>query len=275
MIVLLAVLVLLWEGYKAVGKASGGLIPGTAFGLPVSPYDTSMPHVWDIVGTLFEPAQRGSSRTVLLILLEASLFTFREVLLGFTIGSLFGFALAVLFVISAPMERGLMPYVVGSQTVPLLAIAPMVVIWGSQIGWPAWGSVAVISAYLSFFPVTINTLRGLRSPSPTAIELMRSYAATRSQLLWKLQVPGALPYIFTALKLAATASVVGAIIGELPSGLSVGLGRSLLNASYFFGTAPERLFAVILIAALMGMVAFGMVALAEKLVLPDERRADG
>jgi len=272
---LLAVLALLWEGYKAIGKAADGLIPFTSIELPVSPYDTSMPHVWDIATALFSEAQRGDQQTLLALYLEAALFTFREVILGFAMGSAFGFGLAVLLVLFAPIERGLMPYVIASQTVPLLAIAPMVVIWGSQIGWPSWVSVSLISAYLSFFPVTINTARGLRSPEASAVELMRSYAATRTQLLWKLQVPASLPYVFTALKLAATASVVGAIIGELPAGLTVGLGRSLLRASYFFGTAPERLFAAVVVSAILGMVAFGLVSLAERMVIPEARRVAG
>ena len=108
-----------------------------------------------------------------------------------------------------------------SQTIPILAIAPMVVIWVEpEAARPlqGWGAVAVIAAYLTFFPVTINTLRGLQSADPRALELMRSYAASRWAVLWKLRVPASLPYIFSALKIAATASVVGAIIGELPSG---------------------------------------------------------
>lgn len=274
-VLLIALLVVLWEGYKALGKAADGMIPFTSVELPVSPYDTSMPHTWDVISALFSPAQRGAEQTLVGLYLEAALFTFREVILGFLIGSAFGFGLAVVFVLYGPIERGLLPYVIASQTVPLLAIAPMVVIWGSQIGWPSWVSVSLISAYLSFFPVTINAARGLRSPQPSAVELMRSYAATRPQLLWKLQIPASLPYVFTALKLAATASVVGAIIGELPAGLSVGLGRSLLRASYFFGTAPERLFGAVLVAALLGMLAFGLVALAERLVVPEARRVAG
>jgi len=274
-LVLVIVLIVLWEGYKAMGKATGGMIPFTTVGLPVSPFDTSMPHTWDIAAALFGPAQRGADKSLLVLYLEAALFTFREVLLGFAIGSAVGFGLAVLFVVNAPIERGLMPYVVASQTVPLLAIAPMVVIWGSQIGLPSWGSVSLIAAYLSFFPVTINTVRGLRSPPPLAVELMRSYAASRTDLLRKVQIPASLPYVFTALKLAATASVVGAIVGELPAGLSVGLGRSLLRASFFFGTSPERLFAAVIVAALLGIVAFGLVAVAERIVVPEARRVEG
>ena len=165
-----------------------------------------------------------------------------------------------------------MPYVVASQTVPLLAIAPMIVIWGSRLAWPAWMSVALISTYLTFFPVTINTLRGLRSPDPTALELMRSYAASEWQILFKLRLPAALPYIFAALKVSASASVIGAIIGELPSGIADGLGRSLLTFSYYYISGPEKLYAAILVAAVVGIAFALAVMLAERLILPPERR---
>jgi NitT/TauT family transport system permease protein len=271
-IVILVALMLLWEGYKALGVATKGLIPFTEIKLPVRPDDTAMPHVWDIFGSLLKPAQRGGEDTLAELLFKAALFTWREALVGFLIGSLVGFTLGVFFVHSALLERGLMPYVVASQTVPLLAIAPMVVIWGSRLNWPAWLAVTIISAYLTFFPVTINTLRGLSSPDPTALELMRSYAASNWQVLWKLRVPAALPYIFTALKISATASVIGAIVGELPSGIADGLGRALLTYSYYFSNGPEKLFAAILFSALLGIVFVLIVIQIERLVVPSQRR---
>lgn len=225
--------------------------------------DRSMPHVKDMVTTIFEPPRRGSDVMLWQILASAALFTLREAMAGFLFGGILGFGLGVLFAHSGLLERGLLPYVVASQTVPLLAIAPMVVIW---LGG-SWLSVAVISAYLTFFPVTINTLRGLRSPEPTALELMRSYAATPSEILWKLRVPAALPYIFTALKISATASVVGAIIGELPSGTADGLGRIILNFNQYYATGPEKLWASILFSALTGMVFFLIVTLVERIVV--------
>jgi NitT/TauT family transport system permease protein len=273
-VLVLLVLCGLWEGYKAIGEATGNKIPFTDIALPVRSTDNSMPHVWQMVGTLFEPARRGGAEILLAILLRNALFTWREALVGFAIGSLIGFTLGVIFVHSSLLERGLMPYVVASQTVPLLAIAPMVVIWGSRLGWPAWASVTVISAYLTFFPVTINTLRGLTSPEATALELMRSYAATPWEVLWKLRVPAALPYIFTALKISATTSVIGAIVGELPSGIPDGLGRSLLTFAQYFSTGPEKLFAAVLISALLGIAFFGVVALIERLVIPPSRRLE-
>ena len=213
MLLILLVLAGAWEGYKALGAATQGVVPFTTLPLPVRADDKSMPHLGTILGTLFQPARRGGELMLWQILLEAALFTWREALAGFVLGSLVGFLLGVVFVHSSLLERGLMPYVVASQTVPLLAIAPMVVIWGSRLNLPAWTSVTMISAYLTFFPVTINTLRGLNSPEPTALELMRSYAASRWQILWTLRVPAALPYVFTALKISASVSVIGAIVG--------------------------------------------------------------
>ena len=289
-ILILLLLAILWETYKLLGATGGAYLRGTvpvqadegspvgilcgAIGLcevelPVRADDRAMPHVWEILKTIFEPPRRGSNTILLTILLRASLFTLREAVFGFLIGGCLGFVLGVAFAHSGLLERGLLPYVVASQTVPLLAIAPMVVIW---LGG-SWFSVAVIAAYLTFFPVTINTLQGLRSPEPTAIELMHSYAATPWDILWKLRVPAALPYIFTALKVSATASVVGAIIGELPSGIADGLGRVILNFNQYYTTGPEKLWASILFAALTGMTFFLVISLLERLVV-QERVSD-
>jgi NitT/TauT family transport system permease protein len=271
-LIILIVLCLLWEGYKAIGAATGDKIPFTDSPLPVRSDDSSMPHIANIIGALFLPAQRGNDTTVISILFQAALFTWREAIVGFLIGSVIGFTLGVMFSRWQLLERGLMPYVVASQTVPLLAIAPMVVIWGSQLGWDTWVAVTIISAYLTFFPVTINTLRGLRSPEPTSVELMKSYASSEGQLLWKLRVPAALPYIFTALKISATASVIGAIIGELPSGIADGLGRVLLTYSYYYISGPEKLYAAIIMSALLGIAFTTLIIVVEKIVVPPQRR---
>ena len=283
-ILIVLLLALLWEAYKLLGAPGGaylrGTVPAQADGgkpvgilcgsaglceveLPVRADDRAMPHVWDIFQTIFEPPRRGSDTILLTILLRASLFTLQEAVFGFLFGGCLGFVLGIVFAHSGLLERGLLPYVVASQTVPLLAIAPMVVIW---LGG-SWFSVAVIAAYLTFFPVTINTLQGLRSPEPTAIELMHSYAATKWDILWKLRVPAALPYIFTALKVSATASVVGAIIGELPSGIADGLGRVILNFNQYYATGPEKLWAAILFASLTGLTFFLLISLLERMIV--------
>ena len=283
-ILILLLLGALWEAYKLLGAPGGAYLRGTVpaqsdggnpvgilcgsvglceLELPVRADDRAMPHVWDIFQTIFEPPRRGSDTILLTILVRASIFTLQEAVFGFFFGGCLGFALGVLFAHSGLLERGLLPYVVASQTVPLLAIAPMVVIW---LGG-SWFSVAVIAAYLTFFPVTINTLQGLRSPEPTAIELMHSYAATKWDILWKLRVPAALPYIFTALKVSATASVVGAIIGELPSGIADGLGRVILNFNQYYATGPEKLWAAILFASLSGLTFFLVISLLERMLV--------
>ncbi|MDP8959103.1 MAG: ABC transporter permease [Actinomycetota bacterium] len=274
-LLLLGLALLAWEGYKLLGAATGGSIPFTGVELPVRSDDRSMPHLWDIVGALFRPVRRGGEEVLLSILLQAALFTWRSALVGFVAGSVIGFLLGVVFVHSRPLERGLMPYVVASQTVPIIAIAPMVVIWGSRLGWPSWRGVAVISAYLTFFPVAINTLRGLRSPQPVALELMRSYASSRWDVLWKLRFPAALPFLFTALKVSATLSVIGAIVGELPAGMAEGLGRALLTFMYYYVSGPEKLYAAVLVSAALGIVFVGSVTLLERLLVPGPREGLG
>jgi len=270
---ILAVLVAVWEGYKWMGTATGGVWPGTGIALPVRTNERSMPHTWDIVFALLRPARRGGDM-LLLVLLRAAFFTWRSALIGFLLGSAVGFGLGVLFVRSALAERGLMPHVVASQTVPILAIAPILVVWAGRMNVTRWLVVAVVSAYLAFFPVAINTLRGLRSPDATASELMRSYAAAPNQVLWKLQVPAALPYLFPALKIAATASVIGAIVGELPASMPDGLGRAILNFAAAFSAAPEKLFASILVASMVGIGFVGIVVLAERTLIPPSRRLE-
>jgi NitT/TauT family transport system permease protein len=275
-------LALVWEGYKLLAGPGGQYLIGTTpvkvavesqpgplcrglglceVKLPIRGDDRAMPHLKDMITTLFQPPRRNADVLLIQILFWAALFTLQEAMVGFLIGGVLGFSLGVIFAHSSLLERGLLPYVVASQTVPLLAIAPMVVIWlGGN-----WLSVAIIAAYLTFFPVTINTLRGLRSPEPTAVELMHSYAATPWEILWKLRVPAALPYIFVALKISATASVVGAIIGELPSGIADGLGRIILNFNQYYATGPEKLWATILFASLTGMAFFLIITMLEKI----------
>jgi NitT/TauT family transport system permease protein len=250
---------LLWEVYKLIWGWLGWI-------RPVRPDDVVMPHTWDMVLEFFQPVRRGGT-LLIFDLATRSIWTIREALLGFAIGALVGFGLGVLFVRSRLAERAFMPYVVASQTVPILAIAPMVVVWGGRINVPQWMSVSVIAAYLTFFPVAINTLRGLRSPDPNAMELMKSYAAEPSQVLWKVQVPAALPYIFTALKVSASASIIGALIGELPAGFQHGLGRALLTFSSQFAVQSTKLYATVIVCALVGILFVNAVALTEAKVV--------
>jgi len=255
----IAVFWVLWEGYRWFGETVGITWP-----FPVN--ETNMPHIHDMLNALTEPLQPGGPP---LIQLEWhwALFTAKEALLGFVIGGAVGFGLAVLLAHSVLLRRGLLPYIVVSQTVPILAVAPMVVVGLGTKGVTPWVSVSVIAAYLTFFPVAMNTLRGLLSPRPRDLELMRSYAADRRSVLWKLRLPASLPFVFSALKIAATASVIGAIIGETPASIQDGLGGAIVNFNQYYSTGPERLWATNIVCAVLGFAFFGAVVLVEHFVL--------
>jgi NitT/TauT family transport system permease protein len=250
----------LWEAFKWFGEATGFRL-GT-----FEVNDRTLPHVHDIVGQLFEPSRRNGP-LLIEVLWDSMLFTAKEAAVGFALGASFGFLIAIVLVHSSLLQRGVLPYIVASQTIPILAIAPMVVVWLGGRGFPDWFSVSVIAAYLTFFPVTINMLRGLQSVDPRALELMRSYAGGRWPILWKLRVPASLPYFFAALKVSVTASVVGAIIGELPASIQDGLGGAILNFNQYYASSPPSLWATNLIAALLGITFYLVVAGAERLVV--------
>jgi NitT/TauT family transport system permease protein len=265
------VVLLVWEGVKFLGGVPWRT-PGGQTGTPViwnPPFrwpfanDLNLPHVWNIVLVFFQPWQRGADRNVAQFLFDASLYTWREAAIGFVLGALIGLALATVFVHSRLLERALVPYVIASQTVPIIALAPLIVFaFGSSVL-----SVVVIATYLTFFPVTIAMIRGLRSFDPRAMELMRSYSASRRAVFWKLRLPASLPYLFTALKIAATASIVGAIIGEGPGGINDGLGLVILTFNQYYITGPEKLWAAIVASALVGIAFFLVVRIAEIYVL--------
>ena len=262
---------LVWEGAKWLGGDPWrlhGTVAGIAIDYEHRPPlnwriadDLSLPHIWDVARAFVDPAQR-SGPPLALDLAGRALFTFREALTGFVLGGLLGLLLGVLFIHSRLAERALVPYVVASQAVPILAISPIIVV-ATKAGWL---SVAIISAYLTFFPVTIASLRGLRAADPRAFELFRSYAASSRQVLWQLRLPTSVPYLFASLRVAAAASVIGAIIGELPSGIPDGLGSAILNYNQYYVTAPERLWATIAVCSLVGLRFVGLVRLAEAIL---------
>jgi NitT/TauT family transport system permease protein len=200
-------------------------------------------------------------------LLRAALFTAKEAVVGFALGASIGFLLGVVMSQWRVVQRGFLPYVVASQTVPILAVAPIVVVYLGSRHVAPWFAVAVIAAYLTFFPVAVNTLRGLQSTDRRAVELMQSYAAGRWAILWRLRVPAAMPYIFSALKVSATACIVGAIIGESPSSIQEGLGGYIVSFNQYYTLSPENLWATNIVAAALGISFFLVVVLAEKLVV--------
>jgi NitT/TauT family transport system permease protein len=254
-----AVLWGLWEGYRALGIAAD-------LTWPFHVDDTTMPHLHAIVAQLFEPS-RVNGPLLISVLWHSALFTAKEAATGFALGAAVGFLLAIVLAHSKLLQRGFLPYIVASQTVPILAIAPMVVVWLGSLNVAAWFSVAVIAAYLTFFPVTINALRGLTAVDPRALELMRSYAASRWAILWRLRVPTSLPYLFSALRVAAAGSVVGAIVGELPSSIQNGLGGAILNFAQYYTFQPKSLWATNLVAAALGICFFLVVLVAERVVV--------
>ncbi|MFL5756223.1 MAG: ABC transporter permease [Chloroflexota bacterium] len=222
--------------------------------------DLSLPHVWDIGAAFTQPIASGEPLGASLV--GAALYTLRTAAIGFAAGAALGLLIGIVFVHSRLLERALVPWVVASQTVPIIAIAPIVVV---ALG-ASFVSVAVIATYLTFFPVVIASVRGLRAFDPRAGELMRSYAATPRQVLWRLRLPASVPYLFGALRIAAAASVVGTIIGELPSGIPQGLGSAILNYNQYYVTAPQRMWATIAVCTLSGLVFVGLVALAERIL---------
>lgn len=253
-----------WELYKLLGEATGGTWPGSSIELPVSPDDLTMPHSWDIAASFFEPVQRGSGEPLALSLLKAAGFTLLEAAAGFAIGAVVGLALAVAMLRWRKLDLGLVPWINISQTVPLIALAPIVVTWGKQTFLGDRASVALIAAYLTFFPVAVNGLAGLKSPSPESLELMRSYAAPWRKTLFTLRFPAARPYLFPAFKLAATLSVVGAIVGEISAGVRGGLGRAILDFAGRYTTGPEKLYAAVIAAGLLGLFVFSVANAAER-----------
>jgi NitT/TauT family transport system permease protein len=175
--------------------------------------------------------------------------TLSATLLGFVFGSLLGIALAVFIVHNSATDRSLMPWIIASQTVPILAIAPMIIVVLNAVGIAGLIPKALISTYLSFFPVVVGMVKGFRSPEPIQLDLLRTYSASPTQVFFKLRWPIALPYLFTSMKVAVAASLVGAIVGELPAGGGNGLGARLLAGSYYGQTI--QIWSALLVAAIL------------------------
>jgi NitT/TauT family transport system permease protein len=190
--------------------------------------------------------------------------TVSSTLLGFLFGSVLGILLAVGTVHSPVLDRSLLPWIIASQTVPILAIAPMVVVVLGSIGFVGLFPKAVISMYLCFFPVTIGMVKGLRSPDPLQLDLMRTYSASPAQVLWKLRWSAATDFMFASLKVAIATSLVGAIVGELPTGAQAGLGARLLSGSYYGQTI--QIWSALFMAAIIGVALVAAVGLIEHLV---------
>ena len=258
--------VALWEMYKVVGPQNGGKLFGAGV-LPRS-NDTAMPHVWTMLSRYGRPEVRGSDKRVWVVVLAGAWFSFRLSIVGFLLGSSIGVGLSVLMSRFRLVERGLLPYLVVSQTVPLIALAPLVALWGGKLHifgfeWPRWLSAAVLGAFLSFFPIAVGTLRGLASAPAASVELMESYAASWKQILLKLRFPSAIPYMIPAFKLGASGSVVGVVVAEISTGLKGGIGRLIIEYAREATADRAKVFTAVFGAAALGLTMAGVIAISD------------
>jgi len=191
--------------------------------------------------------------------------TISATLLGFLIGTTAGILLAVGIIHNKAMDLSVMPWAIASQTIPILAIAPMIIVVLNSMGIQGLIPKAIISAFLSFFPVLVGMVKGLRSPDQMQLDLLATYNASRAQTFWKLRLPSSMPYLFTSLKVGIAASLVGAIVGELPTGAVAGLGARLLSGSYYGQTV--QIWAALFAAALVAAALVAIVGLIEKRTL--------
>ena len=191
--------------------------------------------------------------------------TISATLSGFVIGAALGMLLAIGIVHNRAMDKSMMPWVIASQTIPILAVAPMIIVVLNAVGISGLLPKALISAYLSFFPVVVGMVKGLRSPDNLLLDLMRTYHASPSQLFWKLRWPASLPFLFTSLKVAVAIALVGAIVGELPTGAVAGLGARLLSGSYYGQTI--QIWAALFMAAVVAALLVSLVGVAHRMVL--------
>ena len=190
---------------------------------------------------------------------------------GFCHGNVLGLVLSICIVHSRTLDRALLPWVVASQSVPVLAIAPIVLVILGSMGFSGVAPKAVIAMYLCFFPVTVAMVQGLRSPQVIETEMMHTYAASRWQALWMLRLPAALPFLFPALRVGIAAGLVGAMVAELPTGAQAGLGARLLTGSYYGQTI--QIWSALVMSALLGLTLTGIVAAIETWVLGQRRQA--
>lgn len=258
-----------WEAYKALVPDDGWVL-GEVRVLPRTT-DVAMPHLWDMVARAAEPLTSApDSPPLWLATLQGAGFTLGVSAVGWVAGVVFGLLVAVLMARFVPARAGLLPWVVLSQTVPLIAIAPLVKRWGAQLevgtfDWQDWMSVAVIASYLAFFPVSVGALRGFTSPDAAAdgvrLDLFRAYGVGWWTTFWRLRAPSSVPYLLPALRLAAANAVVGTVVAEVSTGLRGGLGRMIVEFGASASADPAKQWSPIAGAVLVGLAATGLVAL--------------
>ena len=273
----------IWELYKFLGPAEGvvvGATDDTGSGVMILPrtHDRAMPHIWDMFARLFEPTSGGDTPLLIVSVVSAALLTLGIAAVGWVIGVAVGGLLGLIMQRWRLAEWGILPWVVVSQTVPLIAFAPVVNAIGKQIDrgglpWPEWVSVALIASYLAFFPVAIGALRGLGAPDRIHLDLMRSYGSGYWPTLLRLRLPAAVPYLLPALRLAAANAVVGAVVAEVSIGMRGGIGRMLIQLAGQGSSDPAAPWGPTFGAVAMGLVAAGSVAVLG-LILAKYRRGE-
>ncbi|RHW25987.1 ABC transporter permease subunit [Nocardioides immobilis] len=260
-----AAVVATWDVYKAFGPEQGVLVGDTRV-LPRTT-DLAMPHSWEMLQRFGEPVTGlPDAPDAIRAVFDASMFSLGLAARGWLIGVVVGMLLALLMSRLRIVESALLPWVILSQTVPLIAIAPLVRRWGSeiQIGsyvWSSEDSVAVIAAYLAFFPVAVGALRGLKSPDKTHLDLMRAYGVGWWRSLITLRLPSSVPYLLPALRLAAASAVIGAVVAEVSIGLKGGLGRMVIDYAVAASGDPAKPWAPIFGAVAVGLAAAGAIGL--------------
>ncbi|GLI27472.1 hypothetical protein ARHIZOSPH14_17140 [Agromyces rhizosphaerae] len=267
----------IWELYKWLAPADGVVIGETRV-LPRTT-DLAMPHVWDMLARLGEPVTRAPGANVLwLEIALAALVTLGIAAAGWLVGVIVGIGLALVMQRWRLAEWGLLPWIIVSQTVPLIAFAPVVRSWGSRVEigafeWQDWMSVALIASYLAFFPIAVGALKGLQSPDRIHTELMKTYAAGYWQTLFRLRFPASVPYLLPALRLGAANAVIGAVVAEVSTGLQGGIGRLLIQFAGQASGDPAKAWAPIFGAIVLGLVAAGSIALLG-VILQNYRRVE-
>jgi NitT/TauT family transport system permease protein len=251
-----------WELYKWVGPDAGGKLLGVRV-LPRTG-DRAMPHVADMFRRLSKPEVRGGARSVFEAVTHATWYSLRVSLVAFVLGALLGVVLAVLMARFRLLERALMPYIVASQTVPIIVMGPLIIslmAYNSRdLAAKTWLAAVLLGVSLAFFPVALGTLRGLQSVAPAPLELMDSLAAGWWRTLVKLRFPAAVPYVAPALRLAGAAAVVGVIVAEISLGIKFGVGRLILSYGQEASSDPPKLYAAVFGAAVLGLIMAALVA---------------
>lgn len=264
-VVIVALVLLVWELTKVVVPINGVSIGGTRI-LPRTD-DGSLPSIGSVLHVLgtAEVDIPGSASTGTTIFF-AALFSLRLAAVGFVLGLIVGVVIGTLAFLSKTFEHAVMPYVLLAPTIPILAIAPLVAAWSGKIvvfgySWQSWMSVSLITSYLVFFPVAVGVLRGLSAPTVAARELFHCMAAPRGFELVRLNVPSSISYVIPALKIGAASAVVGAIVSEISTGTSGGIGRLIMDYVPQAASDGSRLFAAVIAAALLGILATALVSI--------------